>query len=181
MFVYEVDEEIILKMMNTMNAERLFEITDRSRDYLKEWLPWLDHTTKVEHSKHFIEQAFQSHADRRALISGIFYHNELVGVISYNYFDWTNRIGYIGYWLDQHYQGKGIITRSVHALIDYGFDVLKLNRIDIRAAVENQASRAVPERLGFKREGVLRQSEWLYDHYVDHVVYSMLAHEWQDK
>ena len=181
MFVYEVDEELTLKMMNSMNAERLFELTDRSRDYLKEWLPWLDHTTKVEHSKQFIEQAFQLHADRRALISGIFFRGELVGVISFNQFDWTNRIGYIGYWLGQDYQGKGITTRAVQALIDYGFDVLNLNRIDIRAAVENKASRAIPERLGFKQEGLLRQTEWLYDHYVDHVVYGMLAHEWRDR
>jgi ribosomal-protein-serine acetyltransferase len=45
-------------------------------------------------------------------------------------------------------------------------------------ATENEKSCAVPERLGFRREGIERQAEWLYDHFVDHAVYSALASEW---
>ncbi len=103
----------------------------------------------------------------------------MVGVIGFNEFDWRNKIGYIGYWLSKDAQGKGIMTRAARALIDYGFEILDLNRIDIRAAVDNKKSRAIPERLGFNQEGILRQTEWLYDHYVDHVVYGMLANEWR--
>ena len=47
-----------------------------------------------------------------------------------------------------------------------------------RAATGNAKSRAVPERLGFRLEGVARQSEWLYDHYVDHAIYAMLLEDW---
>src|SRR5690625_199905 len=88
------------------------------------------------------------------------------------------KIAYIGYWLDIEHQGKGIMTRAVRALTDYAFEEFDLNRVDIRAAVGNVKSRAIPERLGYKKEGVLRQSEWLYDHFVDHAVYSMLKSEW---
>ncbi|WP_242967796.1 GNAT family N-acetyltransferase [Tepidibacter mesophilus] len=42
----------------------------------------------------------------------------------------------------------------------------------------NVKSRAIPQRLGFKNEGVLREAEWLYNHYVSHVVYGMLDNEW---
>ena len=179
MFVYEVDEELTLKMMNTSNVEQLFSLIEYNRDYLQEWLPWVNSTTRVEHSKQFIENAFQTHADRVGLTSGIFYQESLVGVIGFNEFDWRNKIGYIGYWLSKDAQGKGIMTRAVRALTDYGFEILDLNRIDIRAAVDNKKSRAIPERLGFNQEGILRQTEWLYDHYVDHVVYGMLANEWR--
>jgi ribosomal-protein-serine acetyltransferase len=42
-------------------------------------------------------------------------------------------------------------------------------------------SRGIPERLGFVNKGCIRQAEWLYDHYVDHVVYGKLAEEWNKK
>lgn len=71
------------------------------------------------------------------------------------------------------------MTSVSKALTDYAFTELKLNKVEIRAAAENQKSRSIPERLGYKEEGTIRQAEWLYDHYVDHVVYGMLAEEWK--
>jgi hypothetical protein len=65
------------------------------------------------------------------------------------------------------------------ALVDHAFGVWKLNRVEIRAGVENKRSRAIPERLGFTQEGVLRQAERVGDRFVDHVMYSILADEWK--
>lgn len=181
MFVYKVDEEISMRMLAAFDAERLFYITDQSRSYLREWLPWVDETTSVEDTLSFIKHSFQLHAERKGTTAGIFFNKELVGVAGFNSFDWKNSIGYIGYWLASDYQGHGIITRSVQALINYAFDELKLNRIDIRAATENYKSRAIPERLGFSKEGTLKQAEWLYDHYVDHNIYGMVKEDWNKK
>lgn len=64
-------------------------------------------------------------------------------------------------------------------MVDYAFNELNLNRVEIRCAVENKKSRAIPERLHFVNEGCIRQAEWLYDHYVDHIVYGMLKEEWK--
>lgn len=63
-------------------------------------------------------------------------------------------------------------------MIDYAFNQLKLNRVMIRAATENKKSRSIPERLGFQMEGCNKQSEWLYDHFVDLVIYSILKEDW---
>ncbi|MDR4191123.1 GNAT family N-acetyltransferase, partial [Bacillus pseudomycoides] len=52
--------------------------------------------------------------------------------------------------------------------------------IEIRWGVENQNSRAIPGRLGFKLDGVMRDEEWVYDHFHDLTVYSLLASEWKE-
>jgi ribosomal-protein-serine acetyltransferase len=70
------------------------------------------------------------------------------------------------------------MTEAVRALTTLAFDEWRLNRIEIRVATENERSAAVPERLGFVREGVLRQVERHADGFKDNVVYSMLSEEW---
>ncbi|WP_249869597.1 GNAT family N-acetyltransferase [Oceanobacillus saliphilus] len=178
MFVYEVDENIVLRQLKLQDANELFQLTDHARDYLREWLPWVDTTVKPEDTLAFIDHTLKSSEMKSALTTGIIFKGKLVGLISFNSLDWANRIGYVGYWLSPDYQGNGIMTRAVRALTDYAFNTLGLNRVDIRAAYENKKSRAIPERLGFTEEGLIRHAEWLYDHYVDHVVYGMLASEW---
>lgn len=181
MFTYQVDDDIYLRMLAVKDAEALFNITNQSRDTLKQWLPWVSETRTIEDSLAFIKNGFQIHAERKGLTAGVFYKGELAGIVSYNSFDWTNRIATIGYWLDTHFQGAGIMTRSVAILTDYAVKTLHMNRIEIRVAPNNIKSQAIPIRLGFEREGHLRQTEWLYDHYVDHLVFSMLAEDWLKK
>ncbi|MFT4416959.1 GNAT family N-acetyltransferase [Fredinandcohnia humi] len=179
MFIHQIDADLSLKLIELGDAERIFELTNESREYLREWLPWLDTTTKVEDTRDYIQFCLKSYAENKGLYTVIVFRNEIVGVASYNSIDHRNKIAYIGYWLGQKYQGNGIMTKVAKALTSYAFDVLKLNRVEIRAAVENQKSRAIPERLGFVNEGQVRQTEWLYDHYVDHIVYGMLVKDWK--
>jgi ribosomal-protein-serine acetyltransferase len=92
---------------------------------------------------------------------------------------WEKRQAEIGYWLDKDTQGKGIITRATTTLVTYAFQEYGLNKVEIHAAVGNKKSRAVPERLGFTQEGILRQTEWLNGRAHDMVVYGVLASEWK--
>jgi ribosomal-protein-serine acetyltransferase len=102
-------------------------------------------------------------------------------VVGLHFIDWPNRRTSLGYWLGASYQGRGLITKSCGVLLDHLFTELGLNRVEIACAVGNTKSRAIPERLGFVQEGVLRQQEWLYDHFVDHAVYAMLAASWLER
>ena len=72
------------------------------------------------------------------------------------------------------------MTKACKVFVDYAFDVLELNRVEIRCAVDNFKSQSIPERLGFIKEGTLRDTEFLYDHYVDCVVYSILKRDWRN-
>jgi ribosomal-protein-serine acetyltransferase len=178
MFIHKIDENVSLRLIELKDAERIFELTDKSRNYLREWLPWLDFTTKVEDSSKFIQSCLKGYAENKSLNTVVLFNGEIVGVAGFNSINWSNKTAYIGYWIGEEYQGKGSITKVAKDLTNYAFNHLNLNKVEIRAAVGNKKSRSIPERLGFINEGTIRQSEWLYDHYVDTVVYGILNQEW---
>ena len=84
---------------------------------------------------------------------GIFRDGRFIGSIGFNQFDWQSQRTEIGYWIDKHEEGKGIITKSSECLIRYAFNDLRMNRVEIRCSTENVRSSAIPERLGFQKEG----------------------------
>lgn len=178
MYIQEVDEQMTLRMLTSRDAKPLFHLIENSRAYLEKWLPWLNDSKSLTDVEKSIKDSFYTYANQQELRAGIFINEVLVGIVSFNEFDWRNNIGYVGYWLAKEHQGQGIMIRAVSALIDYGFTELNLNKIDIRTASENKKSQAIPNRLNFKQEGYLRQAEWLYNHYVDHIVFGMLKDEW---
>ena len=178
MFSLRIDHGLELRLLGEQQAEILFALVDENRDHLRQWLPWLDDNRSVDDTRAFIKKSLEQLANNNGFPAGIWYQGRLAGVIGYAEIDWPNRITGIGYWLGASFQGQGLVTRSCRALVDYAFNQLELNRVEIRCAPGNKASCAIPQRLGFTREGVLRQAEWLYDHYVDLVVYAMLASEW---
>lgn len=178
MLKWKVDEKITLRPIEVGDSSHIFELTEKNRDYLREWLPWVDATQSVRDTRMSIKQMKKYQEERLGLTFVILYDGEIVGMASFNSFDWINKITYIGYWLDASFQGKGIMTKVVRALCNYAFVDLRLNRVEICAAVENRKSRAIPERLGFKLEGIRRSAEWVNDRFVDHAIYGMLAEEW---
>ncbi|WAA13530.1 GNAT family N-acetyltransferase [Fervidibacillus halotolerans] len=181
MDVHQINQHLALRLVDLDDAEGLFTLTNTNRDYLKQWLPWLNGTKRVEDTRAFIHKAKLAYDDQKGMTFVILWKEKIVGVISYNSIDWTNKIAYIGYWLSAAVQGNGIMTKSTKFLTDYAFSHLNMNRVEIAAAVENKKSRAIPERLGFQLEGIRREAEWLYDHYVDHAIYGMLKREWDTK
>ncbi len=179
MFEYEVDKDTDLKLLEPCHAEMLFALVDANREYLRQWLPWLDENVAVSDSLDFIRATQKQLANNDGFVAGIWHRGELVGVVGHNRIGWEDRISYPGYWLGAQWQGRGIMTKACRALIDHAFAELKLNRVEIRCAVGNSRSRAIPVRLGLHEESVIRQAEWLYDKYVDHLVYSISVREWQ--
>ncbi|GKU81739.1 GNAT family N-acetyltransferase [Niallia sp. NCCP-28] len=178
MFIHKINEDLSLKLVDIRDADAIFSLTNKNRKHLREWLPWLDATTRLEDTQSFIKCCLEGYAENKSMNTAIVWKKEIVGMAGFNQINWANQTTYIGYWLAEGYQGKGIMTKTAAALTDYALNELKLNKVEIRAAVENKKSRSIPERLGFIQEGIIRQGEWLYDHYVDTVVYGMLHEEW---
>jgi ribosomal-protein-serine acetyltransferase len=180
MLSHKINNDIQLKILENRHAKDLYILSDKNRVYLREWLPWVDGTTSEEHTMGFIQFSLKQFADNNGFNLGIFYKDRIAGCIGLHSIDWGNRKTTIGYWLGEEYQGNGIMTSACKTLINYIFNDLSLNRVEIRAAVSNSKSRAIPERLKFVNEGTVRQAEWIYDHYVDHVIYGMLKEDWKE-
>jgi ribosomal-protein-serine acetyltransferase len=181
MFSLVVDADIVLMSLEEKHAGELFRLVDGNRAYLRQWLPWLDSNMSVEDNVEFIRRSHERFLKKEGVTAGIWYKGTLAGVISFVSLDMGNRSGVIGYWIEAGQQGKGLATRSCSAMIDYGFLDLCLNRVVIKAATGNRRSLAVPLRLGFTREGVERQAEWVNDRFVDLAVFSLLRDEWLDR
>ncbi len=175
-----IDQELSLRTVAVEDAQAVFALTDASRAYLREWLPWLDFTKEVADSRAYIESCIAGYEAKSSLSLVIIFRNQIVGIAGFNAINPSNKIAAIGYWLSKDAQGHGIMTKTVQALMLYAFEELQLNKVEIRAAAGNVKSRAIPERLNFTTEGTIRAAEWLYDHYVDHVIYGMLAKEWKE-
>jgi ribosomal-protein-serine acetyltransferase len=180
-FSLSIDHELELRLMADAEADELFALIEENRVRLRQWLPWVDYEASSADSLEFIQRSRQQYLGNESFQLGIFYHGRLAGVIGCHTIDWSNRRVEIGYWLAAAFEGQGLMTRACRVLVDYAFEKLMLNRVEILCAVNNVRSRAIPERLGFIQEGIRREGEWLYDHFVDLVVYSMLAREWSQR
>lgn len=172
---------LALRPLRLRDARALFGLVEANRDRLRRWLPWPDANRSVLDSRAYILRV-RALARRGAAQSyGLWWKERLVGVAGFVWIDAPNATAGIGYWLDAGAEGHGLMTRAVAALLRHGFRDLGLARIEIRAGVRNRRSRAVPLRLGFRKEGVLRQVERLADRTVDHAVYGLLASEWPSR
>lgn len=169
------DKDIHLKVIGIEDAELVFNTINNEREYLGVWLPFVEDTRDISYTKAFIENSAVLNSAN--LTFTIFYQNHFAGLIGFKDTDFDNKKTEIGYWLSESFQHKGIITRSCKALINYAFDKMDMNRIQIKAAEENLKSRNVAERLGFTCEGIERDGELHSRGFVDLVIYSLLKAE----
>ena len=179
MFRLLIGDDAELRLLEERHTEELFALVEKNRAYLREWLPWLDAMQILEHERAFIRTCQEKFASGEGLATGIWYLGKIVGVIGFNAISHTHRRASVGYWVSEELQGLGLVTRACRALLSYAFDELRLNRVEIFVATGNTRSHAIPQRLGFLREGTMRQMAWHYDRFLDLVLYSILADEWQ--
>jgi len=163
-----------LRAIADADADELHAVIERNRERLARWIHWANGQTRQD-TRAFIGRARAMEQDGSGLSRAIARSGAIAGVIGITV-DRANRSAAIGYWLDEDSGGRGVMTAAVAALVEDGFDRYRLVRTEIRADVENRASRAVAERLGFQLEGVMRQSYRVSgERYSDDAVYSLLA------
>ena len=170
---FALTDTVQLRPLETGDAEELHALVVANREHLAPWLPWAA-DQDLERTRAFIAR---SQADELQL--ALVEDGRIIGAVGFSPIDRDNRSTDIGYWIDRAHQGRGLVTRAVRALLDHAFGALGLHRIEIEAAPGNPRSLAIPERLGFTREGVRRECERAGDGWLDSVVFGLLASEWR--
>lgn len=178
MFTYRLDDDLRLEFPELRHAEAAAKVVRENLAHLKPWMSWAVDDYSVEHAREWIQRSLDEFARDGRFGALIILGDEIIGSIGFHDLDATNKNAAIGYWIDHRHQGKGIVTRSVRALIDHLFDRMGLNRLQINCNVENTRSRAIPERLGFSLEGTLREREFVDGEFRDWAVYGLLKREW---
>lgn len=176
-FRHHLDQDLWLELLGRHHADPLFACIHANRLHLREWLGWVDYTQGVVDTEGFIERSLRQHVEQKGFQATIWFDGRLVGMIGHVGINHTHQMTEIGYWLAEGHQGKGIMTRACRAMVENAFDNLDLNRVEIRCAVANTKSRAIPERLGFTLEGIQRQAIYLYDQFLDVALYSRVKSE----
>lgn len=181
MLILPVDDELEMRWPDAAGVEEVYALTMANYEYLRKWSRWLNEDFSLENARDFNERNRREMEEGVAIHLRIVLNGKIVGSTGYHNWDKNSRQAEIGCWVAEGDAGRGVATRCVRKLLDYGFGELGLNRVFVKCAAENLRSQKVPERLGFTREGVERDGDWLHDRFVDQVVYSMLAREWVGK
>lgn len=177
MLPHELLNGSVLRLFRESDAEELHRVITANHAHLARWLPWAQRAHGVDDRRQFIRATLRQHRMKDGFQAAIVERGAIVGVIGFHHVDWQNRATSIGYWLAAESQRRGTMTEAVQALLSLAFDTWELERVEIRVAVGNKRSAAIPERLGFSPEGILRHGERHEDGYKDIVVYALLRGE----
>lgn len=176
--ILTVNNEINLELVSAKHVQGIYKIVEGSREHLRKWLPWVnDKMLDVTFIENFVRNTELSNSSKAEYSFVILKDEEVIGRIGIYNINYSNYIAEIGYWIGESNQGKGIVSQSCQRILEFAFNGLNLNRIEIKCAVLNMRSQSIPVRLGFKFEGTLRSAELLHGSFHDLYLYSLLKEE----
>jgi len=156
------DGVVLLRPYEGGDVERLYQAARESITEGSLWMPWCHADYSIEESRAWIESRPE------AWEKGTDYEFAIID---------ARDSTFLGYWVRTSRTKQGIATAAVNLLIQFGFNQLKLNRIEITAAVGNKASQRVAEKVRAKREGILRNYMVVRDRVYDMVVFSLIPED----
>lgn len=168
---------VVLKAMEIGDAVKLYEAVMESYDHLHAKFIWATPNYSKKSSEDRIWQAYDNVDLGKAYDFGIFINDVLIGCASITYKDKCYKTVGIGCWIRDTYSNRGLATEVDSLLVEFGFRVLKVNRIEITVSPENIAGQKIAEKLGAKKEGLLRKWFNINGQYKDAIIYSIIEED----
>ncbi|MCM3764274.1 GNAT family N-acetyltransferase [Neobacillus niacini] len=151
-------ERLIIRKPMPGDGKAVYQAMQASMAELKPWMPWADREQTVDDVEANMREAHAKFLTREDLRLHIFNKEtgEFIGSSGLHRINWDIPKFEIGYWIDTRHQRKGYITEATEAITNFAFTELNAKRVEIRCDSKNNRSKAVPERLGFQLEGILK-------------------------
>lgn len=168
---------LLLRRLRMEDADDIFAYA--SDAHVTPYLIWETHRS-MDDTRDFLERTLQSYRDGGLPVWGIEHmaDRKIIGTCGFAELALGHGRGEVGYVIGRQYWRQGLMTEALHAMLNYCFGTLQLNRIEARCDVENTGSWRVMEKAGMKLEGVLRQNIILHGRPRDARMYAILREEW---
>lgn len=174
---------LLLRIPSMQDVETFQSLMEDSYEHLQRWMPWARTLPEIQATRERMEQSIQFFHERKEHLRFMIVRRSdatLMGTAIFNFLDWDTPKAEIGYWIGKDFTRQGYMQEAVRAMLDYGFNQMKLHRIEICTDSENLASRRIPEKLGFTLEATLREERRHHlnpDRYIDFCIYGLLERE----
>lgn len=175
-------ERFVLRPFRRKDIDPLFRAVTVSQPELAEFLPWAATQYTRARAASFVRESIQSWREARAYDFAVrrpHAPGRHIGNVSVWHLSRSSRSGEIGYWIRTDETGLGIATEVARSALRIGFRELGMHRVVLRIALGNVPSERVADKLGFVREGVLREEIKVGDRWLDHSVWGLLEHEFR--
>ena len=173
-------KSLTLRFLTEADLPAAYEIFSHP-EVMRYWSypPWTD-KSQAQQWLSRIQEGYQTQTSFQLGIERQADH-ALIGTCTLFQFHVSSRRAEMGYALGRLYWGFGYMNEALRALLHYAFETLDLNRIEADIDPRNTASAKTLERLGFQKEGYLRE-RWIVDNEIsDTALYGLLRREWQER
>lgn len=170
-------ERLILRKMTLDDAQDVFEYGSDSE--ITNYVTWDAHKS-IEDSQNFLKSVIQKYEKKEVSEWGIVFkeNKKFIGTCGYMWWHIGCARAEMGYALSRKYWDKGLMTEAVKETIKFGFDKMKLNRIEARCMIGNVASEKVMKKVGMTFEGIMREQMYAKGVFRDLKMYSILRREY---
>lgn len=136
--------------------------------------------TDIAQAQDLIQQMTIAYNEQRSIRWGITHppDNTVIGMVGYNYWDRNDHRGSVGFDLLRKQWRQGLMSEALHAIIQFGFEQMALNRIEADASIYNDGSINLLKKLGFVQEGTQREQYYEAGRYHDLVLLALLKRDW---
>lgn len=150
-----VTARLVIEPTQPSHASGLWEVIESSLPELLPWMSWAADSSPANVER-FIQEAQRGRQEKSGWAFTILHDDCPVGVVGLNSHKPLLAMAELGYWIGTSVAGRGLTTEAASAVVDWGFDVMRLHRIELRASPDNMGSVRVAEKIGFRREGIAR-------------------------